>query len=190
MKSLIRDMEDPAHPAEPILVIADRPNTSGIEYAKSKNIKTAVINFDEFSGQNDFERQIMNSIKIFNIEIICLAGFLRILSPKFVGAFKNKILNVHPSILPMLKGLNTHKRALSSGLCLHGATVHLVTDQLDAGKILGQGVVPVFKNDTETTLAARVLKLEHKLYPLVLRKFLKGDNTKILLSELEEDLAN
>ena len=183
MKSLVCDMEDPDHPAEPALVIADRPTALGLKFAQSKNIKTAVVDFEKFNDQKAFEEQIIDLIIFSQSEVICLAGFMRILSPKFVQTFRNQILNIHPSILPLFKGLNTHSRALNSGLRIHGATVHLVTDRLDAGKILGQCVVPILKNDNTKTLSARVLKLEHKLYPLVLRQFLLGRDNKILLSD-------
>ena len=184
MKSLICDMDEPEHLGEPAIVIADRPDAKGLEFAKSKKIKTAIVSFNDFPNKLYFERQLIKLIKNSKSEIICLAGFMRILSPEFVSMFKNCVLNIHPSLLPYFKGLNTHVKALNSGMSLHGATVHLVTSDLDAGKILGQGFVPIFKNDTNVSLAERVLKLEHKLYPIVLKKFLKGNVDKILLTEL------
>ena len=109
---------------------------------------------------------------------------MQILSPEFVSIFKNCILNIHPYLLPLFKGLNTHSKALKSGMTIHGATVHLVTEKVDEEAILGQGVVPILKNDTDYMLAERVLRLEHKLYPLVLRRFLNGNIERTLISEI------
>ena len=181
MKALINDMVDQDHTADPVLIVSDKPNAPGLMFAKNKNINTAVVNFESFSSRSIFESELANLISLSGSEIICLAGFMQILSPGFVSSFKNPILNIHPSILPLFKGLNTHQRAINSGMTLHGATVHLVTSKLDEGKILGQGVVPILKNDTSESLAARVLALEHRLYPTVVRKFLRGDTDPVLL---------
>ena len=181
MKSLILDMQSINHLAEPVLVVADRPDALGLQFAKLRNIKTAIVNFDDFSCKYLFEKQLIRLIELSGSELICLAGFMRILSPKFITKFRNRILNIHPSILPLFKGLDTHTKALNSGMSLHGATVHLVTEELDGGPILGQGVVPIYKTDNSETLSSRVLALEHKLYPLTLRQFLNKDNEKILL---------
>ena len=184
MLALINDMSEKDHPAEPVLVISDRPDAPGLLFANSKNIKTATVNYKNYGDRYAFETTLTRLINSSGSEIICLAGFMRILSPKFVSTFENRILNIHPSILPLFKGLNTHAKALNSGMSIHGATVHLVTNQLDSGKILGQGVIKIFKDDTENILAGRVLKLEHKLYPLVLRKFLNQDDDNIVLSDI------
>ena len=184
MKSLINDMENPNHPAQPALVISNRVDAQGIKFAKSKNIKTAIVNPNSFEDQSSCEKEIINLIFSSGVSVICLAGFMQILSPEFVNTFKNCILNIHPSILPLFKGLNTHSKALKSGMIVHGATVHLVTDKVDDGEILGQGVVPIFKNDNYDSLANRVLKLEHRLYPLVLRQFLNGNTERTLISDL------
>ena len=181
MLALINDMMEKDHPAEPILVISDRPDAKGLKLAKSKNIKTEIVNYKKYSCRQEFEETLKKSISSSGAEIICLAGFMRILSPSFVNTFKNHILNIHPSILPLFKGLNSHAKALSSGMAVHGATVHLVSEKLDNGKILGQGIIKIFEGDTETILAKRLLKLEHKLYPLVLRKFLESVSEKIVL---------
>ncbi len=184
MKALIDDMRDKDHPAKPVLIISDRPDATGLEFAKCQNIKTAILDHKLISNNFVFEKQLINLITKSKSEIICLAGFMQILSPTFVETFKDRILNIHPSILPLFKGLHTHSRALESGMCLHGATVHLVTNRLDDGKILGQGIVRILKNDTLDSLSSRVLQLEHKLYPLVLKKFLRGDTDPILISDL------
>ena len=184
MKSLVNDMENPNHPAKPVLVISNTDDAEGIKFAKAKNIKTAIVNPNVFKDRSSCEKEIKKLIMDSGSKIICLAGFMQILSPEFVNIFKNCILNIHPSLLPLFKGLNTHSKALKSGMTIHGATVHLVTEKVDEGAILGQGVVPIFKNDTCSSLADRVLRIEHKLYPLALRGFLNGNAERTLISEL------
>jgi len=182
MRALIQDMTRNNHPAEPALVLSDRIDAKGIAFAKEKNILTKVVNYRTFKSQKTFEEILIQHILDSNIDLVCLAGFMRILSPLFVNKFKNSILNVHPSLLPLFPGLNTHKKVLSSGMALHGATIHMVTNELDGGKILGQCIVPVLKGDTQITLAARLLKQEHILYPKIVRKFINGEDNPFLLS--------
>ena len=185
MRALIDDMESSDHPAETALVISDSSNAKGLKIAQEKNIQAVAINFHEFPNPSAFETKLMGTIQLAGIDFICLAGFMRILSPSFVREFKNRILNIHPSLLPLFKGLRTHEKALKSGMIFHGATVHVVTEKLDSGKILGQAIVPIHKNDTKATLASRVLKLEHKLYPTVLKNFLQGKTDPIILTEIK-----
>lgn len=182
MRALIQDMTRNNHPAEPALVLSDRIDAKGIAFAKEKNILTKVVNYRTFKSQKTFEEILIQHILDSKIDLVCLAGFMRILSPLFVNKFKNSILNVHPSLLPLFPGLNTHKKVLSSGMALHGATIHMVTNELDGGKILGQCIVPVLKGDTQITLAARLLKQEHILYPKIVRKFINGEDNPFLLS--------
>jgi len=182
MRALIQDMTRNNHPAEPALVLSDRIDAKGIAFAKEKNILTKVVNYRTFKSQKTFEEILIQHILDSNIDLVCLAGFMRILSPLFVNKFKNSILNVHPSLLPLFPGLNTHEKVLSSGMALHGATIHMVTNKLDGGKILGQCIVPVLKGDTQITLAARLLKQEHILYPKIVRKFINGEDNPFLLS--------
>ena len=182
MKALIQDMTRNNHPAEPALVLSDRIDAKGIAFAKEKNILTKVVNYRTFKSQKTFEEILIQHILDSNIDLVCLAGFMRILSPLFVNKFKNSILNVHPSLLPLFPGLNTHEKVLRSGMALHGATIHMVTNELDGGKILGQCIVPVLKGDTQITLAARLLKQEHILYPKIVRKFINGEDNPFLLS--------
>ena len=182
MRALIQDMTRNNHPAEPALVLSDRIDAKGIAFAKEKNILTKVVNYRTFKSQKNFEESLIQHILDSNIDLVCLAGFMRILSPLFVNKFKNSILNVHPSLLPLFPGLNTHEKVLSSGMALHGATIHMVTNELDGGKILGQCIVPVLKGDTQITLAARLLKQEHILYPKIVRKFINGEDNPFLLS--------
>jgi phosphoribosylglycinamide formyltransferase-1 len=146
------------------------------------NVKTEVVNYQEFENQAVFEEKLANLILASDADLICLAGFMCILSPIFVDRFKDSILNIHPSLLPLFPGLDTHKKVIASGMAVHGATVHIVTNKLDCGRILGQCVVPVFKSDSQQTLAARLLKQEHELYKQVVRKFIIGEDELLLLS--------
>ena len=182
MRALIQDMAHNNHSAEPALVLSDTIDANGIAFAKEKKILTKIVNYRTFESREIFEERLIQHILDSNIDLICLAGFMRILSPRFVKRFKNSILNIHPSLLPLFPGLNTHKKVLTSGMALHGATVHIVTNELDGGEILGQCIVPVLKGDTQNTLAARLLKKEHILYPKVVRKFINGEYDPILLS--------
>ena len=182
MKSLIQDMTEDNHPAEPVLVMSDRINAKGIDFAKKLNLNTQIVNYKEYKNRFTFEKRLIELILTSNTDLICLAGFMRILSPLFVSKFKNKILNIHPSLLPLFPGLNTHTKVLASGMAIHGATVHIVTNKLDNGKILGQCIVPVLKADTQNTLRARLLKQEHRLYKTVVRNFINGEDKLLLLS--------
>ena len=181
MRALIQDMAHSNHSAEPVLILSDRIDAKGIAFAKEKNILTKIVNYRTFQSRKSFEERLIQYISDSNIDLICLAGFMRILSPLFVNKFKNSILNIHPSILPLFPGLNTHKKVLTTGMSLHGATVHIVTNEIDCGEILGQCIVPVLKGDTQKTLAARLLKKEHILYPKVVRKFINGKYGPFLL---------
>jgi phosphoribosylglycinamide formyltransferase-1 len=182
MVALIKDMASYNHPGEASLIISDREEAKGLVYAKKIGIKTAVVEIEKISkGKEIFEETIKHHILKSKIDLICLAGFMRILSPSFVNLFENKILNIHPSILPLFKGLNTHQRALESGMAVHGATVHKVTKNLDSGEILGQTTIPILKGDTKEKLAERLLIKEHKLYPVILKRFLNGNFQPILI---------
>ena len=181
MRALIQDMMKNNHPAEPVLILSDRVDAKGINFAKKMNIKSSIVNYKEFENQVSFERRLIELILNSKTDLICLAGFMRILSPLFVARFKNSILNIHPSLLPLFPGIGTHKKALTSGMAVHGATVHIVTNELDGGKILGQCIVPVLRHDSQESLAARLLKQEHRLYPKVVRKFINGEDELFLL---------
>jgi formyltetrahydrofolate-dependent phosphoribosylglycinamide formyltransferase len=152
------------------LVISNNKLSKGLKYAKKNKIKFHIINY---SKKNHAERVILKYLKKNKIDLICLAGFMKILSSGFIRKFKNPILNIHPSLLPKYKGLNTHRRAIQNKDKFSGATVHLVTSKLDTGKIILQKKVRISKADTEQTLAKKVLKIEHKLYPAAIKKFLK-----------------
>ncbi|MCB1373998.1 MAG: phosphoribosylglycinamide formyltransferase [Rhodobacteraceae bacterium] len=182
MVALVRDMADPAHPATPCLVISNRPDAAGLARAADLDVPTAVVDHRAHADDRPrFEAAILDRLAASGAEILCLAGFMRILTPGFVEHWRGRILNIHPSILPLFPGLDTHARALAAGMAVHGATVHEVTPDLDSGPILGQAVIPVLPGDTPETLAARLLPMEHRLYPAVLRRFAAGDRRKVAL---------
>lgn len=182
MLALARDMADPRHPARPCLVLSNRPGAAGLARAADLGIPTATVDHHPFGADRAaFEAALAGPLAASGAEILCLAGFMRVLTPGFIAGRAGRILNVHPSILPLFPGLDTHARALAAGMAVHGCTVHEVTPELDAGPILGQAVVPVLPGDTPDTLAARVLPMEHRLYPAVLRRFAAGDRTPLAL---------
>tara|TARA_B100001996_G_scaffold278842_1_gene219349 strand:+ start:698 stop:1282 length:585 start_codon:yes stop_codon:yes gene_type:complete len=149
------------------LVISDNRNAKGLLFAKRKKIKNSTINY---SNKNIAERKIKILIKKNNIKLICLAGFMKILSKKFIKSFNGKILNIHPSLLPKYKGLNTHKRVIDNREKYSGCTVHFVNSKLDSGKIILQKKIKVAKNDNKQKLSNKILRIEHKLYPAALKK--------------------
>jgi phosphoribosylglycinamide formyltransferase 1 len=181
MLALVRDMVGD-HPVRPVLVASNDPQAAGLAKAAALGIPTAAVDHRAFGKDREaFEAALLVQIKAADPDILCLAGFLRILTPGFIKAFEGRMLNIHPSLLPKYPGLHTHARALAAGDTQAGCTVHVVTADLDAGPILGQARVPVLPGDTENSLAARVLMMEHQLYPAVLRRFAAGDRTPITL---------
>ncbi|MHA3913389.1 phosphoribosylglycinamide formyltransferase [Halovulum sp. GXIMD14793] len=174
MAALLADMATADHPAEPVLVVSNIAGAGGLAKAKAAGVPTAVVPH-QGREREEFEAALLVALNEVAPDIICLAGFMRILSPDFVSHYKGRMLNIHPSLLPLFPGLNTHARALDAGMAVHGATVHLVTPELDAGPICGQTVIPVLSGDTPETLAARLLPKENKLYPAVLRAFLSNE---------------
>lgn len=180
MLALVRDMAN-GHYAEPVLVASNDPTAGGLAKAAALGIPTAAVDHRVFPNREAFEAALAEKIDATNPDILCLAGFMRILTPGFIRRYEHRMLNIHPSLLPKYPGLHTHARALAEGDVQAGCTVHEVTAALDAGPILGQARVPVLPDDTEDTLAARVLTLEHRLYPAVLRRFATGDRTPVLL---------
>ena len=170
------------HPARPVLVASNDPAASGLEKARAHGIATVAIDHRPFGRDRAaFEAALLEPLMAARPDILCLAGFMRVLTPGFVQHFQGRMLNIHPSLLPKYPGLHTHQRALEAGDTQAGCTVHEVTAELDAGPILGQARVPVLPGDTADTLAARVLAMEHRLYPAVLRRFASGDRTPVLL---------
>ncbi|NQY51382.1 MAG: phosphoribosylglycinamide formyltransferase [Piscirickettsiaceae bacterium] len=153
-------------------VISDRPDAVGLKFAKRQNITNSVIDYKKFKIRRRFNEVLANKIDIFSPDLVVLAGFMRILTAEFINHFTGKLINIHPSLLPKFKGLNTHQRAINAGQNEHGASVHLVTDRIDDGPIILQVPVPIFADDDAATLAARVLEKEHKLYPDAINKFI------------------
>ncbi len=183
MVRLVQDMQSGDHTAEPVLVLANDPSAGGLAKAEALGVPTTIVDHRPFQGDRDaFEAALQVALDEVQPDIICLAGFMRVLTEGFVAPWNGRILNIHPSLLPKYKGLHTHSRALEAGDSEHGCTVHLVTPALDDGPILGQARVPVLEGDTPDDLAARVLVEEHKLYPAVLRRFAAGDMRPVMLS--------
>ena len=180
MLALVRDMVGD-HPARPVLVASNDPAAGGLAKAAALGIPTAAVDHRAFPSREAFEDDLARQIDAASPDILCLAGFMRILTPGFIRRYQGRMLNIHPSLLPKYPGLHTHARALAAGDTQAGCTVHEVTAELDAGPILGQARVPVLPGDTADTLAARVLTMEHQLYPAVLRRFALGDRTPVLL---------
>lgn len=171
------------HPARPVLVASNDPNASGLAKAAAMGVPVAAVDHRPYRGDRAaFEAALLEHLMAAEPDILCLAGFMRVLTPAFVARFEGRMLNIHPSLLPKYPGLHTHQRALDAGDAEAGCTVHEVTAVLDDGPILGQARVPVEPGDTADTLAARVLAMEHRLYPAVLRRFAQGDRTPVLLA--------
>lgn len=175
MEALIRAAQAPDFPAEIISVFSDKPNAGGLAKAQAAGIATQVFTRKDYASKEAHEGAILEALSALNPDILCLAGYMRLLSAKFIAPYEGRILNIHPSLLPLFAGLHTHQRALDAGMKLAGCTVHLVTEGMDEGPILAQAAVPIIDGDTESTLAARVLKAEHKVYALALKKFASGD---------------
>jgi len=170
MVSLIRAAKAKNYPARIALVVSNEPRAAGLKHARKLGIPTATIDHRPFGkNRKKFEHAIHTSLKDNDIDLVCLAGFMRLLTPWFVKRWNGRMLNVHPALLPAFKGLDTHARALAAGVKIHGATVHFVTPEIDSGPIIAQSAVPVRPNDTPATLAARVIKVEHRIYPVALR---------------------
>ncbi len=173
---------DAYHPAKPVLVLSNRPDAKGLTKAGALGVETAVVDHRPFSGNREaFETALSARLEAAKPDIICFAGFMRILTPRFIDLWNGKLLNIHPSLLPKYKGLNTHARALDAGDTEAGCSVHEATSELDGGPVLGQARLAIHDDDTPETLAARVLPLEHRLYPAVLRSFASGDRRFITL---------
>lgn len=180
MLRLVDDMQGD-HPARAVLVASNDPGAGGLARAAERGVPTLALDHRAFASRADFEAALLAPLLEARPDIICLAGFMRILTPDFVRRFEGRMLNIHPSLLPKYPGLHTHARAIAAGDAEAGATVHEVTADLDAGPILGQARVPVLPDDTPETLAVRVLAQEHRLYPEVLRRFAVGDRAPVLL---------
>lgn len=170
MRSLCEAMKAEDFPAEPVLVLSNRPGAGGLEYAAAEGIPSAVVDHTQFDTRESFDAALHEVLAAARPDIICLAGFMRILTPGFVDKWAGRMINIHPSLLPKYPGLHTHQRAIDAGDAEAGCTVHYVVPEMDAGEIIGQARVPVLPGDTADTLEQRVLAEEHKLYPACLRK--------------------
>jgi phosphoribosylglycinamide formyltransferase-1 len=178
MVSLVRDMAAD-HPARPVLVVSNDPGAAGLARAAALGVPTAAVDHRAYPARAGFEADLARALDAARPDILCLAGFMRILTPDFIARYRGRMLNIHPSLLPKYPGLHTHARALAAGDAEAGCTVHEVTDELDAGPVLGQARAPILPGDTAETLAARVLVQEHRLYPAVLRRFAAGDRSRL-----------
>ena len=161
-------------PLEIRAVISNRPDAKGLEFAAGRGISTTVVDHKAFPSREAFDLSLAEAIERWRPDYVVLAGFMRVLTDAFIARYPGRIVNIHPSLLPSFPGLHTHRQALAAGVKLHGATVHFVTPQLDHGPIIVQAAVPVLKEDTEDSLAARVLAQEHRIYPMALRWLAEG----------------
>ena len=175
MAALIEAAKTPDYPAEIVLVVSNRPDAAGLARATSAGIATAVVDHTAYGNDREaFERALQAVLEAHGIDLVCLAGFMRLLSPWLVERWQGRMLNIHPALLPAFKGLDTHRRALAAGAKMHGATVHLVVADVDSGPIVIQEGMPVRTDDTEETLGARVLEIEHRIYPRALELLARG----------------
>jgi len=175
LAALIAAAADPAYPAEIALVVSDRADAAGLAHAAAAEIPSRAMDARALPGKAAFERELDAALRDAKVELICLAGFMRVLSAEFVDAWRDRLLNIHPSLLPDFPGLDTHRRVLEAGADQHGATVHFVRAEVDRGPIIVQGSVPVRPGDSAEALAARVLDLEHRLYPIALALVASGE---------------
>ena len=178
LQSLIDASQAEDYPAEIALVISNRSKAKGLKRAAKANIPTLVIDHKPFgdgeAARAEFDSEITRALEAANVSYVCLAGFMRLLSPQFVERWRGKLLNIHPSLLPAFKGVNVHQRMIEQGVKIAGCTVHFVTAEMDAGPIVGQAALAVRPDDTEATLSERILELEHRLYPECLRLICDG----------------
>jgi phosphoribosylglycinamide formyltransferase-1 len=175
MTALIEAAKAADYPAQIVLVLSNEPDATGLARAQQDGIATAVVDHRPFGKDREaFEHALDAQLQVHHIDIVCLAGFMRLLTPWLVTRWTGRMLNIHPALLPQFKGLHTHRRALQAGVERHGATVHFVVPEMDSGPIVLQASVPVMKSDTEETLAARVLDVEHRIYPQALRLVAEG----------------
>jgi phosphoribosylglycinamide formyltransferase-1 len=174
MVSLIEAARAPDFPAEIALVLSNRPDAGGLARAREAGIATAAIDHKAYSTRESFEQALDATLREHRIDFICLAGFMRVLTPWFVERWEGRMINIHPSLLPLFRGTHTHERALAEGVLVHGCTVHFVVPELEAGPIVAQAAVPVVPGETAESLAARVLEQEHRIYPEALRMICAG----------------
>jgi phosphoribosylglycinamide formyltransferase 1 len=174
MQSLVEASLAADYPAEIVLVASNRPEAPGVAWAVEQGLRTVVIDHKEYGSRAAFEGALQTALDTYNVELIALAGFMRLMTPGFVEHWRDRMINIHPSLLPSFKGLHTHEKAIAAGVKIAGCTVHFVRAEMDEGPIIAQAAVPVLSGDTAETLAARVLKVEHRVYPAALRLVAAG----------------
>lgn len=174
MASLIATAAQPGFPAEIVTVISNRPNAEGLTRAAEAGIKTVALDHKAYADRPAFDAALDEALRVADVDIVCLAGFMRLLTPEFTRSWQGRMINIHPALLPSFKGLHTHERALIEGVKIHGCTVHFVTAEMDVGPIIMQAAVPVMEDDTPLSLGARVLAQEHVIYPAALRLVCEG----------------
>jgi phosphoribosylglycinamide formyltransferase-1 len=174
MRRLIEVAADPRYPAEIVLVLSNRPEAEGLGFAKEHGVATAAVDHKIHAGRESFEASLQVLLDLHRVELICLAGFMRLFAPSFVRAWEGRLINIHPALLPAYRGLHAHERALADGVKIHGCTVHFVVPAMDEGPIIAQAAVAVLDSDTPQTLARRVLEQEHVIYPAALAAVASG----------------
>ncbi|MBX3596010.1 MAG: phosphoribosylglycinamide formyltransferase [Rhizobiaceae bacterium] len=190
MSALVNAAADPDYPAEIACVISDQADAAGLNFASARGIPTLVVARRDFASKEAHDAAIDGHLASFGVDLIALAGYMRLLTPGFVNKWQGRIINIHPSLLPLFKGLNSHQRALDAGMRVHGCSVHFVTADMDEGPVIAQAAVPVLTSDTEAALSARVLKQEHRIYPMALRLVAEGkarmEQGRAVFSDFEE----
>ncbi len=190
LQAIIDAANDPSYPAEVAIVISNRPDAYGVKRAEKAGIKTVVIDHKNYETRADFEVELQSQLTKQAIDLVCLAGFMRVLNAEFVELWRDKMINIHPSLLPAYKGLNTFQRAIDDGVRFAGCTVHYVVPEMDAGPIIMQAVVPIQQNDTKDTLATKIQQQEHKMYPaalsMIAKEKIKLINQKVKFDEVIE----
>lgn len=174
LKSLLNACAAPGFPATIVTVLSNRPGAGGLDHARAAGVPAAVIDHKTYAGREPFDAAVTAALEAAGVELLCLAGFMRVVTPGFVRHWQGRMINIHPSLLPLFPGLDTHARALAAGVKLHGCTVHYVSEEVDGGPIIGQAAVSVLPGDDADSLAARVLRAEHRLYPACLRLVAEG----------------
>ena len=174
LKSLLDACADPDFPADVVLVISNNPKAAGLEHARKAGVTEAIIDHRDFETREEFDAALSERLRAAEVDYVCLAGFMRMLTPGFVDEWRGRLINIHPSLLPAFRGLHVQERTLDAGVKITGCTVHFVSAEMDAGAIIGQAAVPVLPGDTVESLSARILEQEHRLYPASLRLIVDG----------------
>ncbi len=189
LQALIDACEEDDTPAEIALVVSNRPNAQGLQRASAAGIPTVVIDHTTFESREEFDRALDTAVRRASCQLICLAGFMRVLTDEFARDWRDRILNIHPALIPAFPGLNCHARAIEAGVKITGCTVHYARPELDNGPIIAQAAIPVMPDDTEETLAARILEAEHRIYPMALKLIAQGRvrvvNEKVRIQDAE-----